>query len=181
VRIITYDLGLALSSRLAFPLPHGVGERWFAQRTGEGAMSENSRSRRKSGVTRRARFLRQGGNIAEARLWDELKDRKLGNYKFVRQHPIHPYYADFACRKAHLVVEVDGSQHAGSESDRVRDRFMSELGWSVLRFWNVDVIKELTPVCEAILAALDGRLSEPVDAFDIRFVPAVHHPRSDRS
>ena len=176
---VTYGLGLALRSRLAFPLPH-MGERWFAQRTGEGAMSDGSRSRRKSGVTKRARSLRQGGNIAEARLWDELKDRKLGNYKFVRQHPIHPYYADFACRKARLVVEVDGSQHAGCESDRVRDSFISGRGWSVLRFWNVDVLKELTPVSETILAALDGRLSEPAETYDLRFVPASHHPRSGR-
>ena len=143
-------------------------------------MPESSRSRRKTGVTKRARFLRQGGNIAEARLWDELKDRKLGNYKFVRQHPIHPSYADFACRKARLVVEVDGSQHADCEADRVRDIFMSHRGWSVLRFWNVDVLTEPLSVCETILAALDGRLREPVDAYDLRFVPAVRHPRSDR-
>lgn len=174
-------LGLARRSRLAFPLPRDVGEKWFAQRTGEGAMSDGSRSRRKSGVTKRARTLRQSGNIAEARLWDELKDRKLGNHKFVRQHPIPPYYADFACRKARLVVEVDGSQHADSDSDRVRDSFMSGNGWSVVRVWNVDVLKELTPVCETILAALDGRLSEPVDAYDLRSVPAGRDPRNDRA
>jgi very-short-patch-repair endonuclease len=135
------------------------------------------RSRRKPGTTERARSLRQGGNVAEARLWDELKDRKLGGYKFVRQFPIGRYFADFACRKARLVVEVDGSQHADSESDRARDQIMTELGWSVIRFWNVDVLKELAPVCNTILAALDGRLSEPVEAYDLRFVPTVKRDR----
>jgi very-short-patch-repair endonuclease len=141
-------------------------------RDGEGVTPPQPRTRRKPGTTKRARSLRQGGNIAEARLWDELKDRRLGGYKFVRQLPIGRYFADFACRKARLVVEVDGSQHADQESDRDRDRFMSELGWSVIRFWNVDVLKELTPVCETILAALDGGLSGPVDAYDLSFVPA---------
>jgi very-short-patch-repair endonuclease len=115
--------------------------------------------------------------VAEARLWDELKDRKLGGYKFVRQFPIGRYFADFACRKARLVVEVDGSQHADSESDRARDQIMTELGWSVIRFWNVDVLKELATVCNTILAALDGRLSEPVEAYDLRFVPTVKRDR----
>ena len=133
-------------------------------------MSDPSRSRRKSGTTVRARTLRQAGNVAEAWLWDELKDRKLGGYKFVRQHPIGPYFADFACRARRLVVEVDGSQHVDSDCDRIRDAFMADRGWSVLRFWNVDIFRALSPVCETILAALDGRLAEPVVAADLRFV-----------
>jgi len=146
-------------------------------RDGERVAPSEPRSRRKPGATKRARSLRQAGNIAEARLWDGLKDRKLSGYKFVRQFPIGRYFADFACRKARLVVEVDGSQHADSESDRVRDQIMSEFGWPVVRFWNVDVLKELTSVCDTILATLDGRLSEPVEAYDLRFVPAVKADR----
>ena len=139
---------------------------------GTAPMTEENRSRRRPGATSRARLLRRGGNIAEARLWNELKDRQLGGYKFVRQHPIGPYFADFACRQRRLVVEIDGSQHANSDRDRQRDAFMVEKGWSILRLWNVDVLGELVPVCETILAALDGRLSENVIAADLRFLKA---------
>jgi very-short-patch-repair endonuclease len=111
--------------------------------------------------------------MAEAVLWNELKARKLGGFKFVRQFPIGPYFADFACREQRLVVEIDGSQHAESETDRTRDEFMRSHGFSVLRFWNTDVLKGTRSVCETILAALDGRLSENVVAGDLRFLMAT--------
>jgi very-short-patch-repair endonuclease len=132
-----------------------------------------SRSRRKPGVTARARSLRQGGNAAEGALWNELKSGRLGGYKFVRQCPIGPFFADFVCRSHRLVVEVDGSQHAGSVYDRERDAFMRGAGYSVLRVWNFDALRQITAVCETILAALDGRPSEDVDAHDMRFVFAA--------
>jgi very-short-patch-repair endonuclease len=120
-------------------------------------------------TTTRARSLRQTDNDAEAALWSDLRARRLNGYKFVRQHPIGRYFADFACRDQMLVVEVDGSQHADSEYDRQRDAAMAELGWSVLRVWNVDVLIERGPVLETIIAALEGRL-EPVAARELRFV-----------
>jgi hypothetical protein len=64
-----------------------------------------------------------------------------------------PYFADFACREEHLIIEVDGSQHAGSARDQIRDRFLTASGWSVLRLWNVDVLKEREAVVTTILAA----------------------------
>lgn len=118
----------------------------------------------------RARSLRHGDNIAEAMLWYELKASKLGGYKFVRQMPVGPYFADFASRSAKLVIELDGSQHAESHYDRRRDEFMREQGYSVLRIWSADVVKDVTSVCETILAALDGRLAEDTVASDLRFV-----------
>jgi very-short-patch-repair endonuclease len=127
-------------------------------------------SRRKPGTTERARALRHGDNMAEAMLWNELKDRRLGGYKFVRQFPLGPYFADFACRKERLVVEIDGSQHAESQYDRARDAFMREQGFSVIRFWSNDVVKGIRSVCETILAALDGSLAKDVVAGDLRFV-----------
>jgi very-short-patch-repair endonuclease len=108
--------------------------------------------------------------MAEAVLWNELKDRQLGGYKFVRQFPIGRYFADFACRRERLVVEIDGSQHADSQYDRVRDEFMRDEGFSVIRFWSHDVVKGTRSVCETILAALDGSLAENVVAGDVRFV-----------
>ena len=131
---------------------------------------KTSRSRRRAGATERARALRQGDNLAEGRLWSELKDRRLGGYKFVRQHPIGPYFADFACREKRLVVELDGSQHAASEHDRRRDAFMREAGWSVIRFWSHDARGQTRSVCETILAALGGAFEGDVVAEDVRFV-----------
>ena len=120
-------------------------------------------------TTTRARSLRQADNDAEAALWSDLRARRLNGYKFVRQLPIGRCFADFACREEMLVVEVDGSQHADSDYDRERDAAMVDLGWSVLRIWNVDVLVERDPVLETILAALEGRL-EPVVTRELRFV-----------
>ena len=132
-----------------------------------------SRSRRKPGVTARARSLRQVGNAAEGALWNELKSKRLGGCKFVRQFPIGPYFADFVCRSHKLVIEVDGSQHAGNIYDRERDAHMRDAGYSVLRIWNFDALRQIAAVCETILAALDGRLSGDVESYDMRFVFAA--------
>jgi very-short-patch-repair endonuclease len=113
--------------------------------------------------------------MAEAILWNELKPSKLGGHKFVRQMPIGPYFADFACRSAKLIVELDGSHHADSEYDRQRDEFMRADGYSVLRFWSSDALKHLPSVCETILAAIDGRLAEDVVSMDLRFLMAKGH------
>ncbi|TIP79322.1 MAG: endonuclease domain-containing protein [Mesorhizobium sp.] len=126
-----------------------------------------------------AHALRRGDNQAEATLWNELKAKRLGGYKFVRQMPIGPYFADFTCRSERLVVELDGSQHAESSYDRRRDEFMRDEGFSVMRFWNVDVLKKSRSVCETIIAALEGRLAEDVSAPDLRFVFAAKKIRGD--
>jgi very-short-patch-repair endonuclease len=126
----------------------------------------------KERTTGRARELRQFENDAEERLWSELRNRRLNGFKFVRQFPIGPYFADFTCRDARLVVEVDGSQHADSDHDRRRDAFMNAAGWSVARFWNVDVLADIAPVLETIVAILDGRLMDRTISYDFNFAPA---------
>jgi very-short-patch-repair endonuclease len=108
-----------------------------------------------AGRTTRSRELRRAQTDAEKRLWRRLNNRQLAGCKFVRQEPIGPYFADFACRERRLVVELDGSQHAESEYDRVRDAFMAERGYRVLRFWNHEVMTNLDGVLETIYAALD--------------------------
>jgi very-short-patch-repair endonuclease len=129
-------------------------------------------SRRSPDRIARARQLRHGDNMAEAILWIELKASKLGGHKFVRQVPIGPYFADFACRSAKLIIELDGSQHADSEYDRRRDEFMQAQGYSILRFWSHDALKHLPSVCETILAALEGKLAKDTVSADLRFVMA---------
>jgi len=122
--------------------------------------------------TARARQLRQRDNDAEEKLWHELRGRRLNGYKFVRQLPIGPYFADFVCREKNLVVEVDGSQHATSQTDRARDETMNRNGWSVLRIWHADVLQDRGEILDTIVAALDGKLDRKMISPDIKFLPA---------
>jgi very-short-patch-repair endonuclease len=108
----------------------------------------------------RARTLRKDDTEAERRLWEELRSRRLNGFKFVRQLPIGPYFADFACRAARLVVEVDGVTHGSEDEvrhDVVRTRYLEEQGWQVLRVWNADVFTARNAVCDTILMALEKR------------------------
>ena len=70
----------------------------------------------------------------------------------MRQAPVGPYYADFACRARKLIVEVDGSQHVDSAYDDKRDAILIALGYRVLRLWNADVLGSIDDVCETIVA-----------------------------
>jgi very-short-patch-repair endonuclease len=119
----------------------------------------------------RSRRLRKVDNEAESALWHELRGRRLNGHKFVRQLPIGPYFADFACREKNLVIEVDGSQHANRSQDRFRDETMNRNGWSVLRVWHADVLSSRASVLNTIVAALDGRLVEKMIAIDVKFLP----------
>jgi very-short-patch-repair endonuclease len=100
-------------------------------------------------MTDRARALRSTATREERKIWELLCRYRP---KFTRQLPIGPYIADFACRQAKLVVEIDGGQHAESECDAIRDQWLSEQGWSVLRLWNRDVSNNPVGAVETILA-----------------------------
>lgn len=71
----------------------------------------------------------------------------MNGWRFRRQHPVAEYVADFACVEAKLVIEVDGGQHSGSASDARRDQVMRDAGWTVLRFWNNDVLSTRMEWC----------------------------------
>ncbi|KLN54142.1 endonuclease domain-containing protein [Variovorax paradoxus] len=103
----------------------------------------------------RARSLRETPTDAESLLWYHLRDRRLANFKFRRQRPIGPYFADFACLEAKLVVELDGGQHVEAAGyDENRTRFIEAQGYRVLRFWNNEVLTQTDAVRERILQAL---------------------------
>jgi very-short-patch-repair endonuclease len=57
----------------------------------------------------KARELRRDLTLAEARLWEQLRAKRLDGFKFIRQGPVGPYVADFLCRSRRLIVEVDGA------------------------------------------------------------------------
>src|SRR5277367_4404848 len=99
----------------------------------DNGVSANQRSR--------ARAMRGSPTDAELRLWRLLRDRRLNGLRFRRQVPVGPYIVDFLCIASRLVVEADGSQHAESDHDDVRDTYLRSQGWTVLRFWNCDVLR----------------------------------------
>ena len=81
--------------------------------------------------------------------------------QFKRQQPIGNYIVDFYCFQAKLVVELDGSQHCEPEEivyDRKRTAFLEEKGFLVLRYSNLDVIRNFKGVCENIGSAVQDRL-----------------------
>jgi very-short-patch-repair endonuclease len=98
--------------------------------------------------------LRRGATDAEIKLWFALRDRRLAGFKFARQVSISTCIADFVCREEMLVVEVDGGQHAEIAADRIRDAFMRDEGYRVLRFWNSDVLANCDGVLRTICQAL---------------------------
>ena len=101
-----------------------------------------------------ARQLRGTMTDAEQRIWYHLRGSRLLGAKFRRQFPIGPYIADFACLASRLIVEVDGGQHNESLHDARRDQFLRERGFTVLRFWNNDVLADTDAVLAAICDAL---------------------------
>jgi leucyl-tRNA synthetase len=104
-----------------------------------------------------ARMWRNQPTPAEAALWEELKDSKIG-FKFSRQIKRGGAYVDFCCRQYKLAVEVDGEAHDGKaaeDEDRTRD--LRERGYEVVRFANEDVMDRPAEVVAAILKALESR------------------------
>ena len=81
-----------------------------------------------------------------------MKGKNLEGIKFRRQAPIGAYIVDFVAFESHLVIEVDGGQHAEDEidNDMRRDVWLSSQGFTVLRFWNNEVLQNLEGVLETI-------------------------------
>ncbi|MCT8268358.1 endonuclease domain-containing protein [Afifella sp. JA880] len=131
-------------------------------------------TRRRAGATGKARHLRREQTDAEYRLWYHLRDRALGGHKFSRQVPLGSYIVDFLCRDKHVIVELDGKQHAESPYDLIRTRWLNQHGYSILRFWNHEVLRERGSVLDTILAVLEGRIAAPSP--DLRFAPATLSP-----
>ena len=121
--------------------------------------------------TQFARSLRRNETDAEKVLWREIRNRNLNGVKFVRQYPIGRYITDFACREKGLVIELDGVQHAENEYDIERTRYLNAQGFSVIRFWNDEILKERQDVLETIVAILENRLTEACNT--TRYSPAT--------
>jgi len=107
-------------------------------------------------IKQRARALRYNPTEAERLLWRQLRFWQIDGYKFRRQQPLGHYIVDFVCLGKRLVVEVDGGQHAEQQMkyDSERDVWLAAQGFSVLRFWNNEVLKNIDGVKEIILNKL---------------------------
>ena len=98
--------------------------------------------------------MRSESTDAEHRLWQILRAHRFAGYKFRRQVPLDFYIADFVCFAERLIVELDGGQHADSESDPRRDAYLRTQGFRVLRIWNNDLFTNEEGVAERILSTL---------------------------
>jgi very-short-patch-repair endonuclease len=103
----------------------------------------------KKRLTRIVRNLRRRSTDAENRLWYHLRGRRFEGAKFLRQFPVGGFVTDFACRDAHLAIELDGGQHT-PEADTPRTQIIEAFGYRILRFWNNDVLTNTEGVLEAI-------------------------------
>ena len=105
--------------------------------------------------TLRARELRRFATDAERVLWSHLRNRQLEGCKFRRQVPIDRFIADFACLERRLVIELDGGQHVEqARYDKARTGVLEAAGWTVLRFWNHEVLQNVEGVLVAVIAAI---------------------------
>ena len=114
-----------------------------------------------SGLVKRAQMLRKNMTKEEARLWYQFLCRYP--LRFRRQYVIGNYITDFYCHKARMVVELDGSQHYTPEEmeyDRKRTIYLESQGLKVLRFSNLDVIRQFHSVCESVDMAVKERTAQ---------------------
>jgi very-short-patch-repair endonuclease len=100
-----------------------------------------------------ARSLKKVMTPSENLLWQNLRNRKVSNHKFRRQHPISNYIVDFYCHEAKLVIEVDGGIHFindNPEYDKFRTLQLEEIGLKVIRFRNEEVLDNMSKVLTKI-------------------------------
>jgi very-short-patch-repair endonuclease len=98
-----------------------------------------------------ARKLRQEQTDAENLLWSHLRAYRLSRLKFRRQQPVGVYVVDFFCPDKKLIVELDGGQHQERVGhDEVRDAWLKSEGYTVLRYWNNEMMANLEGVLEDI-------------------------------
>lgn len=115
-------------------------------------------------LARRVALARQHRNhptIAEQRLWQLLRRRQVDGFRFRRQFPVGPYFADLFCPAVRVALELDGDSHVGRErKDRLRDTFFRRRGITVLRIPNrlvldhpdqaIDLVRTVLRACSPL-------------------------------
>ncbi len=109
----------------------------------------------------RARQLRTQQTMVEQKMWYQLRAHRFMGLKFKRQQPVGKYIVDFICFELKLIIELDGGQHAMQQYDQQRDAWLKSEGYTVVRFWNNQVIEEFAAVLEVIRAAALPLIAQP--------------------
>ena len=108
------------------------------------------------------RKLRTSMTDAEQLFWSRVRRKQIENFQFYRQKNIGQYIVDFYCPSGKLIVEIDGGQHyenEGMKKDQERDRYLQNLGFTVQRFSDIDVLKNIEGVVETIHEQLKSPLT----------------------
>lgn len=108
------------------------------------------------------RKLRNNAPEAESRLWQQLKGKRVGGYKFRRQFSVGLYILDFYCPALKLAIEIDGPSHDSEDAqeyDAIRQRAIEALGIRFLRFTNADIYGRLEGVLVTISGLVEGLTS----------------------
>ncbi len=108
----------------------------------------------KKEFAKKRQCLRKNMTKAEIIIWSKLKGKQLNSLKFRRQYGINNYIVDFYCPELRLAIEIDGAVHCYDSRityDKKRQREIEVLGIKVLRYTNIDVIKNLEGVLNDIL------------------------------
>ena len=104
-----------------------------------------------------AKQLHRNMTPAEVKLWARLRAHRLDGIHFRNQHAIGNYVVDFCAPRKKLIIELDGSQHLEQEAyDKGRTEYLESKGYTVLRFWNNDVINDIESVIRAIIQATES-------------------------
>ena len=104
-------------------------------------------------LTKVAQANRKKGTPAENCLWEVLRSKNLDGWKFRRQHVIGQFIVDFCCLEAKLIVELDGEIHDSREAqiaDALRTEFLNAKGYTVIRFRNEQVLRNLPDVLQVL-------------------------------
>ena len=113
-------------------------------------------------LRQRAKAMRQEMSEAEAKLWQHLRAGRLNGYKFRRQQPMGNYIVDFMCVTPKLIIEADGGQHTEQAAyDHARTAYLNSLGFTVLRFWNHEILQQTNDVLAEILRVLQKLEKQP--------------------
>ena len=136
--------------------PAGAGGEELRSSEGEGLLDKAYERT----PTLRSRELRNNPTDAEKLLWRHISNRQLGGIRFNRQVVIRPFICDFVARKAKLIIELDGGQHAqNADADAKRTKFLESHGYRVVLFWNNEVLENIEGVVASIEQALADRPS----------------------
>ena len=136
--------------------PKPLGEGGWRGGVGGGGWMPQTPQRPSDHRVSRARTLRRDATDAEKKLWQHLRQPPFKAHHFRRQATIGPYFADFASHQLRIVIEVDGGRHSDNAADDVRTQYLEAGGYRVLRFWNNDVLQNMSAVLMTIDAVINA-------------------------